>query len=100
MKFPFLKFLEKEYPQFWITYCSHFKTKKKQTIKEARFVVLDTETTGFHFDDDRVLCIGAIGVKGNKILVNDGFEVYLEQSIFKAKTVRIHGILKLRKKQS
>jgi DNA polymerase-3 subunit epsilon len=58
---------------------------------------LDTETTGFCFDDDRILCIGAIAVKGNKILVKDGFEVYLEQSIFKADTVSIHGILKSEK---
>lgn len=97
MKIPFLSFLNKNHPEFWKTYCSLFKKRPKRTIQETRFVVLDTETTGFDFNEDRILCIGAIGVKENKILIKDGFEVYLEQSIFKPETVSIHGILKTEK---
>ncbi|MFC2110181.1 PolC-type DNA polymerase III [Bacteroidota bacterium] len=94
MKSIFSKLFKKEYPDYWKTYCSLFKRKKKQSIKETRFVVFDTETTGFDYKHDRMLCIGATVVSDDRILVNDGFEVYLKQDIFNPKTVSIHGIIK------
>lgn len=97
MKFPFFKFQRKEYPEFWVQYCSYFKTKQQRIIKETRFIVFDTETTGFDFKEDRILCIGATAIIDNKILVKDGLEIYLNQTVFKAETVKIHGILKSEK---
>ncbi len=44
-------------------------------INSTRFVVLDTETTGFDYDNDRILCIGAIVLQNNTISVQDSFEV-------------------------
>ncbi|MEI6866005.1 3'-5' exonuclease [Flavicella sp.] len=99
MKFPFFKFQKKDDPEFWKRYCSYFKTKQSKTIKDTRFVVFDTETTGFDFNEDRILCIGAVAVKENKILIKDSLETYLKQSVFKAETVKIHGILKSEKVQ-
>tara|TARA_B100000809_G_C15139668_1_gene532540 strand:+ start:4415 stop:5092 length:678 start_codon:yes stop_codon:yes gene_type:complete len=90
----FQKFKHNPYPDFWISYCDLFKKKEKNTFKETRFVALDTETTGFDFKEDRILCIGAIGILENKILVKDGLEVYLNQLIFKSETVHIHGLIK------
>jgi len=64
------------------------------TIEETRFVVLDTETTGFDYENDRILCIGALVLQNGIISVNDSFEVYLEQDHYDKSTAQIHGILK------
>lgn len=67
---------------------------KNTTIEETRFVVLDTETTGFDYDNDRILCIGALILQNGKIAINESFEVYLEQDHYDKSTAQIHGILK------
>lgn len=64
------------------------------TIEETRFVVLDTETTGFDYDNDRILCIGALVLQNNIIAVQDSFEVYIQQDHYDKSTAQIHGILK------
>lgn len=64
------------------------------TIEETRFVVLDTETTGFDYDNDRILCIGALVLQNGVIAVQNSFEVYLEQEHYDKATAQIHGILK------
>lgn len=64
------------------------------TIEETRFVVLDTETTGFDYDNDRILCIGALILQNGIINVQESFEVYLEQDHYDKSTAQIHGILK------
>lgn len=97
MNFSFFNFKRKPIPEFWKRYCDFFKQKQEQSIAETRFIVLDTETTGLNFKKDRILCIGAVAVKGNKIFINDSFEVYLAQDVFNPNTVKIHGILKSEK---
>ncbi|MBQ4821727.1 3'-5' exonuclease [Aquimarina sp. MMG016] len=84
----------KEYPDFWNQYTKYFKDRKNNYLHTNRFVVFDTETTGFDFKKDRVLSIGAISVVGNTMDVADSFEVYLRQEKFDSSTVEIHGILK------
>jgi DNA polymerase-3 subunit epsilon len=64
------------------------------TIEETRFVVLDTETTGFDYENDRILCIGALVLQNGIISVQDSFEVYIEQEHYDKSTAQIHGILK------
>ncbi|MEO7976363.1 3'-5' exonuclease [Flavobacterium sp.] len=64
------------------------------TIEETRFVVLDTETTGFDYINDRILCIGALVLQNNIISIQDSFEVYVEQDHYDKSTAQIHGILK------
>ena len=64
------------------------------TIEETRFVVLDTETTGFDYTNDRILCIGALVLQNNIITVQDSFEIYIEQDHYDESTAQIHGILK------
>ncbi|SNR55422.1 PolC-type DNA polymerase III [Flavobacterium sp. ov086] len=63
-------------------------------IEETRFVVLDTETTGFDYDNDRILCIGALVLQNNVIAIQDSFELYIEQDHYDKATAQIHGILK------
>ncbi|MBE8723903.1 3'-5' exonuclease [Flavobacterium hungaricum] len=64
------------------------------TIEETRFVVLDTETTGFDYENDRMLCIGALVLHNGTIAVQESFEVYIEQDHYDKATAQIHGILK------
>lgn len=47
---------------------NHFREKGEYRISELRFVVLDTETTGFKPQDgDEVLSVGAVVVKGGEL---------------------------------
>lgn len=71
-----------------------FDEKLLGDINTARFVVLDTETTGFDYENDRMLCIGAIVLQNNSIAVQDSFEVYIEQQKYNQATAQIHGILR------
>ncbi|WP_291152946.1 3'-5' exonuclease [Flavobacterium sp. UBA7680] len=64
------------------------------TIEETRFVVLDTETTGFDYENDRILCIGALVLQNGIISIQNSFEIYLEQDHYDKSTAQIHGILR------
>jgi DNA polymerase-3 subunit epsilon len=78
----------------WISYLNIFKKPEATLSDETNFVVLDTETTGFDFDIDRIISIGAVTVREKEILVASSFEVYLKQERFNAATVEFHGIIK------
>ena len=60
--------------------------------------MLDTETTGFDYNQDRILSIGALVLKNYQIDAKDAFELYVKQDKFDSSTVPIHGILKNTKK--
>ena len=67
---------ESHLPEFWQKYSAKFDNNRKdQLIAETTFVVLDTETTGFDQDKDRILSIGCVKVSNNKLLVSDSFEI-------------------------
>lgn len=81
-------------PVFWTTYEERFKEPLSKNLNELIFVVLDTETTGFSFDEDRVLSIGAVKIKRETISVQEVFDIYLEQDKFNKESVPVHGLLK------
>lgn len=83
-----------ELPEYWQEYEQKFKAEPPAFAEESTFVVLDTETTGFHPRKDRMLCIGAVKISRNIIEVGTAFEVYLEQEEFNPDAVEIHGIMK------
>ena len=88
-------FRKKQQPKYWKDYVSKVENcTKYANFDTIRFVALDTETTGFDFNEDRVLSIGAIAVQNNKILVKDSFEIFIKQDVFKKESVKIHGIRK------
>ncbi|WP_111707948.1 3'-5' exonuclease [Lutibacter citreus] len=88
-------FKRKNFPKYWQDYIDKVSNSEKYSNYEnIRFVVLDTETTGFDYENDRMLCIGAVAIQNNKILVTDSFEVYIKQEVFNKETVKIHGIRK------
>ncbi|UGU16782.1 3'-5' exonuclease [Sinomicrobium kalidii] len=90
----FKKKPQTDYPDFWTEYEQSFRKKTETGITENRFVVFDTETTGFNYKTDRILSIGAVPVTQNNISVSDIFEVYIRQDTFNPETVKIHGLLK------
>ena len=88
-------FKKKHTPKFWEDHISKVQNSKKYSnYEDIRFVALDTETTGFDYENDRILCIGAVAIKNNKILVSDAIEIYVKQDVFNKETVKIHGIRK------
>ncbi|MEL4307590.1 3'-5' exonuclease [Joostella sp. CR20] len=90
----FFKKNSQTYPEFWKRYEARFSEKLPEFIDETTFVILDTETTGFDYDKDRILCIGAVTLKNNIIEVANAFEIYIQQEQFNPETVKIHGIVK------
>lgn len=71
-----LKYINKEHPEFWKNYISKFDEKS------SRFVVLTTETSGLSPLKDVVLSIGAFAVVNDSILIGDSFEAVLVQYKF------------------
>ncbi len=84
-----------ELPGFVCDYVSLIAQKPhKLSIQEARFVVFDTETTGFDFKKDRVINIGAVALKGGEIWVEDSLELMLRQdSAGGSEAVSVHQIM-------
>mgnify|MGYP005612241483 FL=1 len=66
----------------------------KGDIDSTRFVVLDTETTGFDYENDRILCIGAVVLQNYRIPIQESLEVYIQQEHYNKATAQIHGILR------
>jgi DNA polymerase-3 subunit epsilon len=60
-------------------------------IPNARFVALDTETTGLNPHKDRIITIGAVAVQDGEILLHDSFEAMLKIP-FNNSSVTVHGI--------
>jgi len=81
---------------YWNAYKQAFEQDytKKTLIRDIRFVVLDTETTGLDVKQDKLLSIGAVAVKNRKIHIADRFEFYVRQQYEGGKDgIKVHGIL-------
>jgi DNA polymerase-3 subunit epsilon len=63
----------------------------RATADLVRFVVLDTETTGLDPRRDRIVTIGAVGVQGGEILLEDSFEALLRVA-HNTSAVTVHGV--------
>lgn len=86
--------IPKNLPEFWVNYANLFKETQNKNFEDLVFVVLDTETTGFSFDEDRILSIGAVKIKRETLSVQEVFDIYLAQEKFSKDTVHVHGLLK------
>ncbi len=59
----------------------------------ARYIVVDTETSGLDTARDRLLSIGAVAIDGGRILLADSFEATLRQAQTSARAnIIVHGI--------
>lgn len=80
----------------------HFNRKKLKDENYAflfndppldEFVVYDTETTGLNPKKDEILSIGAIKIKGNKILTSEKFELFVQPTKeISEESIKIHQI--------
>ena len=65
----------------------------KRSHAQARYVVVDTETTGLDLRHDRVIAIGAVAVAGGRLRLSDCFETVLRQDKPSPNAnILIHGI--------
>ncbi|MCF6173370.1 MAG: 3'-5' exonuclease [Campylobacteraceae bacterium] len=56
-------------------------------------IVYDTETTGLNPKKDEILSIGAVKIKGNKILTSKKFEIFVKPTIeINEESIKIHHI--------
>jgi DNA polymerase-3 subunit epsilon len=62
-------------------------------LDKLSYVVLDTETTGFDYQKDRILCIGALRLNDRRIKVRDCLEIYIKQEHYNHTSTEVHGIL-------
>ncbi|MCG8342857.1 MAG: 3'-5' exonuclease [Chlorobiales bacterium] len=63
-------------------------------LGKVRYVVFDTETTGFDSAKDSVISIGAVALSGSRIRVEDSFEVLIRRgSVGDSEAVTTHGLL-------
>jgi len=60
-------------------------------VSDVRFVVLDSETTGFDPQRDRLITIGAVAVQDGEILLHDSCELMLKIA-YNLASVTVHGI--------
>lgn len=81
------------------------KNHYKKRLKDKRFeflfenyegdevVVFDTETTGLDKKKDEIISIGAVIVKGNRILLKEKFHIFVKPSIkLKKESIAVHKI--------
>jgi DNA polymerase-3 subunit epsilon len=71
--------------------CFHATWSDETPIDEVRFVVLDSETTGFDPHTDRIITIGAVSVQNREILLGDSFERLLKVTT-NTSAVTVHGV--------
>ncbi|WKN43056.1 3'-5' exonuclease [Tunicatimonas pelagia] len=82
-------------PDFIVQYqrASRAKLDTKQSIREIRFVVFDTETTGLNPQKDTWLSLGAVIVQQRAIWVDQSLEFTLRhQDVDISAQVAVHGI--------
>jgi DNA polymerase-3 subunit epsilon len=60
-------------------------------VEHVRFVALDTETTGLDPKRDRVITIGAVGIRDGQIDLADSFEAMLKIA-HNQSSVTVHGV--------
>ncbi|MEP7352473.1 MAG: exonuclease domain-containing protein [Acidobacteriota bacterium] len=80
-------------PSFLADYLRHFEHSYDDPtdVNSVRFVLLDSETTGLDPRKDRLITIGAIGVIGGELLLDDVFEALMEVE-YNSAAVTVHGV--------
>jgi len=60
---------------------------------EGEYIVYDTETTGLNPKIDEILSIGALKIRGNKIITSEKFELFVQpENEISEESIKIHQI--------
>jgi DNA polymerase III subunit epsilon len=66
---------------------------ERDSMRSARFVVVDVESSGLNVRKDRLLSIGAVAVNAGRLAAGDGFDVVLRSDEKSGReNILIHGI--------
>jgi DNA polymerase-3 subunit epsilon len=69
------------------------KCDAKSDIDTQRFIVVDVESSGLNLSTDKLIAIGAVAVSAGAVLLDQGFEVILQQCApSTVDNILIHGI--------
>jgi len=80
----------------WQNYFQYFEQKrsKKTPLRDLRFVVLDTETSGLDYKKDTMLSVAALSVHNFQIEIGTRFEAFFYHENYQPdESVAVHGIL-------
>jgi DNA polymerase-3 subunit epsilon len=70
------------------------KPAKSTPLREARFVVFDTETTGLDLAKNRLLSIAGVAMNGGEVALDDTFDVMVAQTdVGGADAAVVHGLI-------
>lgn len=62
-------------------------------LRAARWVVVDCETSGLNAARDRLISVGAVAVRGGRIVLGESFSAVLRQDVASdAANILVHGI--------
>lgn len=66
---------------------------EKEALAQARFIVVDVETSGLDSRKDRLLSIGACAVQSQRVLAGENYETILRRDeVSDRENILIHGI--------
>jgi DNA polymerase-3 subunit epsilon len=67
---------------------------KSTPLRDVRFVVFDTETTGLDLSSNRLLSIAGVAMNGAEVALDDVFDVMVEQAdVGGADAAVVHGLI-------
>ena len=70
------------------------KIDSKILIRNQRFIILDTETTGLDFKKDKILSLAALEVRDFQFSANNRCEYFIKQEHYHpGESIAVHGIL-------
>jgi DNA polymerase-3 subunit epsilon len=88
---------KKRWPDYYRRYYDRTlqKVPLRTSLDELRIIVLDTETTGFDYTQDRILSIGAVELRGLSILTQKQLNCFVHQpaALHNREAIAVHGIL-------
>lgn len=61
-------------------------------IRDAKFCVIDLETTGLDLRKDKIIAFACVPMKGMKILVNNSYYTLIKPEKYEIKAMKYHGI--------
>lgn len=67
--------------------------KRQGRDESLRYVIFDTETTGFNIKKDAILSIGAVAIRGSEIYNEDTFYFVIKNYQSQTEAIEVHGIL-------